>query len=188
MRKINKIIKQINEVCEWTVDHYENDEGNSVAEFVDSLGYSGEMLHEVEEALTRFDREGELNDEQINFIRNIIKSNKRNVAAEIIRGFCDLNCFDDIRYRDREICSMTIGEQEVELEFIKSIDTLTDEERAYVRKNANWYVNEKLTFASVGLDYTRWCLRIDEDKLNDEIINSSTQKMPKLKLIVGGVR
>lgn len=192
--KCESILEQLKARAEWSEDYYTSNTDNPVAEYVDSIGYSGELLHMVEDSLMRLDRQGEITEEQVKYLQNIIKTHSRNEASRLIRELCTLDFEDSYYRRDRELCSMTLGEIEEQIDDIEGADDLTDEERDHIFSEASdfCHITKDMQWMTVDMGYGRWYLQIDEDLL-DEAMKKVEKEIPvvkkaNLKLISGGVR
>jgi hypothetical protein len=194
--KLDAIVDQLRAEAEFTESYYSEDESNSIAEYVDSIGYGGEMMHMVEDRI-RDDRhlERDIADEEMAYLKAIIKLDKK-TAAQKIREICTLSFEDSYRAISYEVCSMKIGEQEVCVDHIEGLSDLTADEIKYVidqvRRFAHLDTNSDGSLSSymtLDMGYGRWYLSIDPDLLSDQVKKTPpAPEKTKLQLISGGLR
>ena len=194
--KLDAIVDQLRAEAEFTESYYTEDESNSIAEYVDSIGYGGEMMHMVEDRI-RDDRhlERDISDEEMAYLKAIIKLDKK-TAAQKIREICTLS-FDPSYYSNLyEVCSMRLGEQEVSIEDVEGLSDLTADESKYVIDQVMRFAHldtnsdgSLSSYMTVDMGYGRWYLSIDLDLLSDQVKKTPpAPQKTKLQLISGGLR
>lgn len=166
--RIDSILSAIEREDEATRDYYTHNEDNPVADYVASIGYGGELLHQVEDSLesiymrrTGSYRLDERTDEICTFFQRLIKSGDRRAAVDALIEVCDLVCIG-IYGDDWELCSMTVGEVESQLsdELIERLNALTPIERAYVERQ----VCIRGEYSYVPCEYDRWVMKLDYER------------------------
>jgi len=193
--KLDAIVEQLRAEADWTESYYTKDESNPIAEYVDSIGYGGEMMHMVEDCIRNSrELERDISDEEMAYLKAIIKLDKK-TAAQKIREICTLSFEDSYRAISYEVCSVQVREQEVCIDHIEGLSDLTAEEIKYVidqvRRFAHLDTNSDGSLSSymtVDMGYGRWYLCIDHDLLSDQV--KKTPPVPektKLQLISGGL-
>lgn len=194
--KLDAIVEQLRAEAEWAENHYTENESNPIAEYVESIGYGGELLHMVEDRI-RDDRELErdISNEEMAYLKAIIKLNKK-TAAQKIREICTLS-FDPTYYANSyEVCSMQLGEQEVCIDHIEGLSDLTGDEAAYVIDQVSRFAHLSTysdgslsSYMTVDMGYGRWYLSIDLDLLSDQVKKTPpAPQKTQLKLLSGGLR
>jgi hypothetical protein len=194
--KLDAIVDQLRSEAEWTESYYTENEDNSIAEYVDSVGYGGELLHMVEDRI-RDDRhlERDISEDEMAYLKAIIKLDKK-TAAQKIREICTLS-FDPTYYNNRyEVCSMQLGEQEVCIDHIEGLSDLTADEIKYVVDQVSGFAHldtksdgSLSSYMTIDMGYGRWYLSIDPDLLSDQVKQTlPAPQKTQLKLISGGLR
>jgi len=166
MDEVEKIIEELERIQLYIDGYYLESEENPVAEFVGSIGYGGELLHEVEDRLRsiktesyRMAYQGDEVDTVCDFILRLIKTDK-GTAIDFIQAHSKLER-SDIYYNAWEICSMTIGEIEDQLEdqLVKRIEKLSKSDRALIDRQfcikGSWIYQD--------FNYDRWVKILDHD-------------------------
>jgi hypothetical protein len=196
--KLDAIVSEIRSRAEWEEQYYTGDENNHIAEYVDSIGYGGEMLHMVEDRIRDdYDIKRDTTDDEYQYLKSLLKLDQRE-AAEKIRELCTLD-FDHTYHSNLyEICSMQLGELEIDISDIDGIKELTLEEIEYVVRQCRDFAHistyadgSMANYIHIDMSYSRWYLSLDMDKVSEaaEAAKSApVTKLTKLKLILGGVR
>lgn len=171
---IEKIGARVELECESLSDYYLHSEENPVADYVGKIGYGGELLHEVEDRLDSIQREkfrmcydGDPVDEVCDFLRGFIKRDRRD-AVDLLVECSTLEC-TDIYYGAWVICSMTIGEvgNEISDELRSLLEKLTGEENQICE--ALFSVSKGTRWLYEPLNYNRWVMTLDPDKVMERI-------------------
>lgn len=175
-RKIEALVDRMRSEVEWCDDYYTSNEDNHAADYVASVGYGGELMHQVEDALKRHNLKRQLEENEFMYLEALVKGyhpNKDN-ARDIVNAIIDITnlCFEpSYRPIDLELCFMSLGEIEHQLDddLVKDIEALSDDEMNKFVDDANSYAFYKKgsDFIYVDHSYSRWCLELDVDKLRD---------------------
>lgn len=194
--KLDAIVDQLRAEAEWTESHYTEDESNPIAEYVDLIGYGGEMMHMVEDRI-RDDRhlERDITEDEMAYLKAIIKLDKK-TAAQKIREICTLSFEDSYGAISYEVCSMQLGEQEVCIDHIEGLSDLTADEIKYVIDQVSGFAHLSThsdgslsSYMTVDMGYGRWYLSIDLDLLSDQVKKTPpAPQKTQLKLLSGGLR
>jgi len=193
--KLDAIVDQLRAEAEFFESYYTEDESNPIAEYVDSIGYGGEMMHMVEDRI-RDDRhlERDISDEEMAHLKAIIKLDQK-TAAQKIREICTLSFEDSYRAISYEVCSVQVREQEVCVDHIEGLSDLTADEIKYVIDQVRRFAHLSTcsdgslsSYMTVDMGYGRWYLSIDPDLLSEQVKKIPVPQKTKLQLISGGLR
>lgn len=149
-----------------SAEEYSVSEESPLAEFVSEMFYN-----EIDETQISLDR---LETETADAVKRLIKRNPKNWRSKL-REHCELIHVPDIYYRDSEILSATIGEQEHQLELDdeqrKLFKELTPEEFEKIKCEflglRSKQTDDSFWFYTVH-DYERFALILDEESFLEQ--------------------
>lgn len=202
-KKIEALVDRMRSEVEWCDEYYTSNPDNGTADFVQSVGYGGDLMHQVEDALKRHDLKRQLDDDEYIYLEALVKAYHPNNpnARDIVNAIIDITnlCFEPSYWvNDLELCSMRLGEIEHQLDddLVKDIKALSDEEMDQFVDDANSYASydKGSNYIYVDHSYSRWYLELDVDKLRDlmksksveslvPLVAASAKKLNKLEVI-----
>lgn len=202
-KKIEALVDRVRSEVEWCDEFYTTDDNNPHADYVASVGYGGDLMHQVEDALKRHNFKRQLEDDEYMYFEALVKGyhpNKPN-ARDIVNKIIDVTnlCFEPSYWaNDLELCSMQLGEIEHQLDesLVDDLSKLNDDDMDQFIRDVRSYVHydKGSSYIYVNHDYSRWYLELDVDKLKDlmkstpieslvEQSKASTKKTNKLEVI-----
>lgn len=166
--QIDALIDLINEAIERTEDHERSEDG-SVAEYVAGVGYGGESMHEVWDSINR-----ERHDDRYKALKLLLTLpglSKRDQVDTVV-AVTELKYINGIHRVDGEVLSMTIGEISVcldsdEIKAIADLSEVDDESLEKINRRVDGHVGKY--GCTTSLDYERFSLVIDDEKLNEKL-------------------
>ena len=188
-KKIEALVDRMRSEVEWCDEYYTSNEDNPHADYVASVGYGGELMHEVEDALKRHNFKRQLEEDEYMYIEALVNGyhpNKHNARA-IVNKIIDITnlCFEPSYWaNDLELCSMSLGEIEHQLDddLFNELEALSDDEmEQFIRDVRSYVYYEKGSrFIHVDHGYSRWYLELNVDKLNDLMKSTPIESISKL--------
>ena len=204
-KKIEALVDRMRSEVEFVDDYYTSNEENPIADYVASVGYGGDLMHQVEDAIfhARYKLEDQLEPDEVDYLKALVKGYHPNNpnAREIVNAIIEITnlCFEPSYWvNDLELCSMTLGEIEHQLDdsLVDDLKQLSDEEMDQFVDDANSYASydKGSNYIYVDHSYSRWYLELDVDKLRDlmkskpvesfvQLVAASTKKLNKLEVI-----
>lgn len=175
-KKIEALVDRMRSEVEWCDEYYTSNPDNATADYVGSVGYFGELMHQVEDALKRHNLKRQLEEDEYIYLEALVKGYHPNNpnAREIVNATIDITnlCFEPSYWvNDLELCSMRLGEIEHQLDdsLVDDLKQLSDEEMDQFVDDANSYASydKGSNYIYVDHSYSRWYLELDVDKLRD---------------------
>lgn len=163
---VESIIEAYRDADQWAEDYTENEE-SPLAEFVESF-YYGEI------DISQIIDHARFADETVNLLKAHWNHFGRKETIDLLESVSELQ-LGDIYYRDGEVCSATIGEQEHQVDdtLAEAYQTLTPEEKLRVQREsgAGLFSSSKDDgrFIYTSDDYSRWIMVADEEALTRKL-------------------
>lgn len=204
-KKIEALVERMRSEVEFVDDYCTSNEENPTAYYVGSVGYGGELMHQVEDGIfhARYKLEDQLEPDEVDYLKALVKGYHPNnpKAREIVNAISEITnlCFESSYWvNDLELCSMQLGEIEHQLddELYTELEALNEDEfKAFCDQVRSYVHYDKLNrYIYVDHGYSRWYLELDVDKLRDlmkskpiesfvALVAASTKKSNKLEVI-----
>ena len=181
---VESIIEAYNAEDEFA-EAYAESEDSPLAEFVSSFFYGEAAFSQILDA-------ARLEEETADLLKRFHEAKGLKATHGLLESVSELR-LADMYYQDGEILSVTIGEQEHQVDdrLSNAFQTLTDDEKARVIKetSAGIFSNSRNDgrFIYTSHDYSRWVMVADEAKLVRKLKRElkAIKAKPALKIVKG---
>lgn len=203
IEKIDKLVQRMRDEVEFVDDYYTSNPDNGTADYVQSVGYGGDLMHQVEDALRRSDLQRELEPDELDYIKALVKSyhpnnpHNRDIVNQLI-DITNIQFESSYWVNTLELCSMQLGEIEHQIddELYKELEALNEVEfKAFCDQVRSYVYYDKLSrYIHVDHGYSRWYLELNIDLLREAMKSkpiesvvqpaaASNKKLNKLEVI-----
>lgn len=163
----------------------DDSEESAHAEYVATVGYSGEAMHEVRDGLKRLERHESVDADLVACIEARLDELSDRDGALFIQEITELRLIHGIRSVDGELYSATIGETEHELpESLRlCLEALPLEARKAAVRSCDVYIDADSpspSHAYSDRSYDRWSLILDEEKAREALDFITTEQALEL--------
>lgn len=170
--KLDEIVNAYNAEGDYCYEYNTENEDCPLAEFVASFGY-GEQPLTMEKLLGEV-LDAPSDDDVISQIETLLKAgvSEQDILAKAVEA-CSLTTGDMYSEYNEAYSIGTTGEQEWQPsdELLAQYEALSAEDKAYVRKNCEWYISDSVCvgWLYVNCDYHRWILKLDVEAFSEAL-------------------